>query len=267
MTIVVALVLSCLSAFSVNADDIKFKDGWELYKSWENEIPSDICGVWLTDGDPGSLTFGIRDDKSGEALKELILNSVEEKDSVRFEKQKYLKSELLLITDEVSIYISKNIGVESTYLDEKRNRVEISVLAERVNDRTTQSIVKTIEEKYGDRVHITYEGDMFRQTVLAVGKGDAGNGGSKWGTTRFLIILVCVIIVLLASGYMIIMAKRGQLIEWAEKRGLKTRDDNDDKLEDKTDTKSVEQVPTEDEKTKSEGKSDGSDLSEFEEDE
>ncbi len=226
LALLFALTFICLSAISVSADSAKFEDAWELYKSWNGDEPSEICGIWLTDDETASLTFGIRDDTAGEALREMILESVENKESVNFVTQKYLKSELLEIKEKVNEYISKNIGIEATYLDEKRNRVEICVLAERVNDRTTQSIVKTIEEKYGDRVNITYEGDMFKQTILAVGNGGAGNGASKWGSTRFIILVICVIIVLLASGYMVIMTKRGQLIEWAEKHGFKSSEES-----------------------------------------
>ena len=226
ITLLFALTLFCLSSVFVNADSAKYEDAWELYKSWNGKEPADICGIWLTDDETVSFTFGIRDDKAGEALREMILESVENKESVNFVTQKYLKSELLEIKETVDEYISKNIGIEATYLDEKRNRVEICVLAERVNDRTTQSIVKTIEEKYGDRVNITYEGDMFKQTILAVGNGGAVNSASKWGSTRFIILVICVIIVLLASGYMVIMTKRGQLIEWADKHGFKSSADD-----------------------------------------
>ena len=209
---------------SAAADTEKFEDAWALYRSWNGELPSDICGVWLAEGDVAALTFGVRDDKNGEMLKEVILDSVENRDSVKFVTQKYLKSELLDIQKNVDIYIEKNIGIEGTYLDEMRNRVEISVLSERVNDRTTQSIVQTIEEKYGDAVHINYVGDMFKQSNLAVGNSGSGNGDSKWGSTRFIILVVCMTIVILASGYMVIMKKRGQLVDWAEKHGFKPND-------------------------------------------
>lgn len=219
--LILVLTSVCLCALSVFADDEKFGDAWELYSSWEGEFPDYVCGVWLSD-DGVSLTFAVLEGAEGDVAKTVILSAVEDESTVKFETSKFTLDELKVVKDELEVYIGKNIGIKSTYLDVKRNRIEVLVLAERVNDRTTQSIVATLKEKYGEKLSITYDGDMFKQTNLAVGAGSSDGDNARLESTRFLIIIACVVIVFLASGYMVVMTKRTQLMEWAAKRGFKT---------------------------------------------
>lgn len=139
-----------------------YPDAYALYQSWEGDYPDGVSGVWSETGDTDHLVFGIAAGADAEQVKAMILEQIENQESVSFVDQNYSNDMLYGIMDS----IAESPKVEGMYawgLDQEQNCVSIGVDLENPSPEL-QAFMDEYTEKYGDAVQF-YECDGIHLTA------------------------------------------------------------------------------------------------------
>ncbi len=149
------LILTVLCT-RVAAEEVgTYASAGELFRSWGENFPDALGGVWSTDGSTENLTFGVTNDEAGEALREEILRLVRNDNSVTIVTQTYSKRYLQAVQEEIFPYFEDiEIGMVSMGIHESENVLHIDILAEKVGTEKTEAFLAMAAEKYGTAVRV-----------------------------------------------------------------------------------------------------------------
>lgn len=154
--LLLGLILSaCLLAPTIALADGEsgeppFQNGFELYQSWEEEYPEYITGVYSVDGTMDHLAFMILATEDQEAIKELILSQVRDKDSITFvEGSDIPRGKLLEYQQSLTAYMGEETGVYAISYNEMEGRLDIQILSSAKKAEEFRNMVTTgIYAKY-----------------------------------------------------------------------------------------------------------------------
>ena len=148
--LILGLILSACLLFPtiVLADDESgtppFLNGSELYQSWEGEYPEYITGVYSLDGTMDHLAFMILATEDQEAIKELILSQVRDKDSITFvEGSDIPRGKLLEYEQSLAAYMGEETGVYAIHYKEMEGKLEILIMPSAEKAEEFRNMVST----------------------------------------------------------------------------------------------------------------------------
>lgn len=157
LVFVFIMALACSFSLTAAAKEASYDTAGDLYEAWQGNLPDYICGVWSTDGGEYNLTFGIQNSELGNAGKEEILCLVNNDSTLTFVYQVYSRNYLLRIQREIDEYLQKDVGLISTALDDRNNRIVLGILEEREDEDETATMMADIVAAYGDAVTFVYD--------------------------------------------------------------------------------------------------------------
>lgn len=204
ITLVFTIFLICSCSVAVAAEEAKYNTAGDLYEAWSDNLPDYICGVWSTDGGTNNLTFGIQNNELGNAGKQEMLDLVKNDSTLTFVYQEYSRNYLLQIQREIDDhYLSKDIGLISTALDDRNNCIVLGILEEREDDAATQTMVKEITEKYGKAINFIYDDYVYMTT----------GQNELFKAQHFLLFTVTIVIIAFIGISFAIQKKRALILQ------------------------------------------------------
>lgn len=204
ITFVFTIFLICSCSVAVSAEEAKYNTAGDLYEAWCDNLPDYICGVWSTDGGTNNLTFGIQNNALGNAGKQEMLELVKNDSTLTFVYQEYSRNYLLQIQREIdNNYLSKDIGLISTALDDRNNCIVLGILEERENDAETQTMINEITGKYGKAISFIYDDYVYMTT----GQNELFNA------QHFLFFTITLVIIMFVGIHFALQKKRMLLLQ------------------------------------------------------
>lgn len=205
ISITMTFILVCICSVTAFASEGEYDTAIELYRSWSENMPDYICGVWTTDGGKRNLTFGIQDNDAGNAGKQEILALIKDDSTATFVYQKYNRSYLLQIQNELYAYFQKDLGLLSSGLNEKENRIDLAIYDQKMNDEETKDMIAELTSKYGDAISIGYT-DQLNVDLLALGQEPINHQPHYFFFVATISALIFVI------TFMIFVKKKGMFV-------------------------------------------------------
>ena len=203
ITMFFAVLIICACSIVVSAsEEGKYNTAGDLYEAWCDNLPDYICGVWSEDGGTTNLTFGIQNNEIGRAGKEEMLRLVKNDSTLTFVYQEFSRNYLLQIQREIDKYLSEDIGLISTALNDRYNRIDLGVLKEKENDEETQRAIKEITDKYGIAVNLIYDDYAY---IVTTGLNE------KLKTLYFMFFAVCLVAV--GSVFLMLQRRKAMLLQ------------------------------------------------------
>lgn len=183
---------------------------FDLFQHWCNDgYPDYVTGVWSNDGSSYNLTVGVVEGAAGEAGKQVILDLVENDDSITFTTQTYSHNYLMQIQDELFPYFEQTeLGMVGSGVYDMENCVHVEFLTEKANDEVSLNFIAELEEKYSDAISVSYtEGYVLRTEEISLTNPLAPSVGGKSSVSP-LLIAGLILIPLLVFGIYFALRKR-----------------------------------------------------------
>ncbi|MBR3268133.1 MAG: hypothetical protein IKI58_05305 [Oscillospiraceae bacterium] len=143
----------CLPVLSASAEEAAYSNAYALVQSWAEDYPDYVCGVWTETGDVDQIVIGVIPGEEGEAGKRLILDQIQNDDSVSFVTQQHTMSELRAIMDKITAIMQEgkipDLYACGVYDDE--NCVHVSADLENASPELKEFTAQCAE-KFGDAV-------------------------------------------------------------------------------------------------------------------
>ena len=109
---------------------------------------------------------------------------------------------MLQIQREIDEYLSEDIGLISTALNDRYNRIDLGVLKEKENDEETQRAIKEITDKYGIAVNLIYDDYAY---IVTTGPNE------KLKTLYFMFFSFCLVAV--GSVFLMLQRRKAMLLQ------------------------------------------------------
>ena len=176
------IIAAALLSSAALAAEPQYKNAGELYNARMSGggYPDAVCGVWSNDGTMESLTIAVDKSEAGEALKQEILDMIEDDSSVTFTFRSYTYAELRAIQNELTERLGEATGAYGVGIHEDENCVVIDIDVENPGSR---QFMDECFEKYHNKVRFEEgSGAVITQNATAVGGSYTASGADIGGT-------------------------------------------------------------------------------------
>ena len=181
--IMAVMIAAALLAGAAAAYTDQYKNAGELYLAWmENGgYPEAVCGVWSTDGSMEHLTVAVEKSEEGEALKQEILDQIEDDTSVTFTYMAYRYSDLWAIQQELTGSLGDETGAYGVGIYDNENCLVIDI---NTDNPGSEQYMKECFEKYQNRVRFEAGSGVIMEATSEMGIGNFDTTGMDIGGTQ-----------------------------------------------------------------------------------
>ncbi|MBQ4370123.1 MAG: hypothetical protein II784_03880 [Oscillospiraceae bacterium] len=190
VAVIMAVLIAAALLAGAAAADAEYKNIGELYYAWfenrgsdysKSPYPEAVCGVWSTDGTMEHLTVAVEKSEEGEALKQEILDLIEDDTSVTFTYMAYRYSELWAIQQKLTDRLGDETGAFGVGIDESENCLVIDIDTENPG---SEKFMNECFEKYQNRVRFEAGSGVILEATSETGIGNFDTTGMDIGGTK-----------------------------------------------------------------------------------